>query len=395
MNRPNPPASDIRAIALTGDGTLRLWGISGTERLRRALRRAGLTIEPSPASRPLPAAGGVLLARADYLYDESLVRALVGTTGALLVDKAGGTPIPVAAHVEAGLAPATLAHIETGGAAALPSGVATLGPAELGSAYNHALRKRANPYLLSLRETPRIELERRSFAGAYKGVTDFVTKWLWPAPARAVTRWSAERGISANSVTFASLLFVLLAMWLFARGDFGWGIAAAWFMTFLDTVDGKLARVTLTSSKWGNVFDHGIDLVHPPFWYWAWWQGLGVAGYVEPALLPLDAAFWIVFVGYFVGRLMEGLFIWRFGIELHAWRPIDSWFRLFTARRNPNLAILTVATLFGRPDVGLGAVAIWTLLSTAFHAARIGQAFLERGAGRAPHSWLAEPERPA
>ena len=154
-------------------------------------------------------------------------------------------------------------------------------------------------------------------------------------------------------MTFASLLLVLLAIWLFARGEFGWGVLAAWLMTFLDTVDGKLARVTLTSSKWGNVFDHGIDLVHPPVWYWAWWHGLGYAGYVAPVLLPLDAAFWIVFVGYFVGRSMEGLFIWQFGIELHAWRPIDSRFRLFTARRNPNLALLTIATLVGRPDAGL------------------------------------------
>ena len=41
-------------------------------------------------------------------------------------------------------------------------------------------------------------------------------------------------------------------------------------MTFLDTVDGKLARVTLTSSPFGNVLDHSLDLIHPPFWYWAW-----------------------------------------------------------------------------------------------------------------------------
>ena len=47
-------------------------------------------------------------------------------------------------------------------------------------------------------------------------------------------------------------------------------------MTFLDTVDGKLARVTITSTKLGNVFDHGIDLIHPPFWYLAWGMGLAL-----------------------------------------------------------------------------------------------------------------------
>src|SRR3546814_2416912 len=48
-------------------------------------------------------------------------------------------------------------------------------------------------------------------------------------------------------------------------GGFWTGLAAAWIMTFLDTVDGKLARVTLASSRWGNAYDHGIDLIHPPF----------------------------------------------------------------------------------------------------------------------------------
>jgi len=33
----------------------------------------------------------------------------------------------------------------------------------------------------------------------------------------------------------------------------------------------------MTYSSWGNIYDHGIDLIHPPFWYWAWFIGLGGA----------------------------------------------------------------------------------------------------------------------
>ena len=47
-------------------------------------------------------------------------------------------------------------------------------------------------------------------------------------------------------------------------------MAAGLVFMVLDTVDGKLARCTITSSGWGNVFDHGVDLIHPPFWWWAW-----------------------------------------------------------------------------------------------------------------------------
>jgi len=45
-------------------------------------------------------------------------------------------------------------------------------------------------------------------------------------------------------------------------------------MTFLDTVDGKLARVTVNSSPFGHIYDHAIDLISPPFWYLAWGLGL-------------------------------------------------------------------------------------------------------------------------
>ncbi len=50
-----------------------------------------------------------------------------------------------------------------------------------------------------------------------------------------------------------------------------------WLMTFLDTVDGKLARVTVTSSRLGDVLDHGLDIIHPPLWYIAWGVGLTTA----------------------------------------------------------------------------------------------------------------------
>ena len=99
----------------------------------------------------------------------------------------------------------------------------------------------------------------------------------------------------------------------------------------------------------------------------------------------------MVVLGYVAGRLQEGLFIWRFGIEIHTWRPVDSWFRLITARRNPNLLILSAAALLHRPDTGLALVAWWTILSFAFHCLRIAQAFQAELRGQSPKSWLQAP----
>jgi phosphatidylglycerophosphate synthase len=334
--------------------------------------------------------------RADYAIEDRLVTALVehepGIVLAIGSDD-GRSTVAAAAHVEAAEAEAVAALLRAGRvdrAEAEARGLTLLSPVELGTDYNARLRKREIPYVLEVGPQSVKAIENRIFAGAYKGITDFVTKYCWPLPARWVTRQAVRFGWTPNMVTGLSLVLVLVTLWLFMQGHFLTGIAVGWFMTFLDTVDGKLARVTLTSSPWGNVFDHGIDLIHPPFWYWAWWYGLHQTA-PEAAILPyLDAALLVVLIGYVVGRLEEGVFIKAFGIQIHIWRPIDSFFRLITARRNPNLAILMVAALFGAPGLGFLLIALWTIFSLAFHALRIVQAFFQRGDGGI-HSHLAKP----
>jgi phosphatidylglycerophosphate synthase len=383
-----PPAG-----RLVGGCAVRLWSLPQDERWRRALARVGITDVAAADNRPLPA-GTVVLARTDYVLDDGSVRALAGRAGCVLaVELPRGGRRAVAAHVETGRAAEAATLLAAERLAAAPAGLAVLSPAELGSSHNETLRKRARPFAVELSHATRDEAERLTFAGAYKGVTDFVTKYVWPAPARAVTRWCAALGVSPNVVTSVSLLFVFLALWQFAVGNFWAGLAAAWVMTFLDTVDGKLARVTLTSSRWGNVFDHGIDLVHPPFWYWAWWYGLVSDGDPVAGWAVSGLALSVVIIGYVAQRLLEGLFIWRFGMEMHVWRRIDSRFRLITARRNPNLVILTAATAFGRPDLGFGLVAAWTALSFLFHAVQVVQAAAHKAGGRPFTSWLAGPEK--
>ena len=81
-------------------------------------------------------------------------------------------------------------------------------------------------------------------------------------------------------------------------------------MTFLDTVDGKLARVTVTSSRFGDVLDHGLDIIHPPLWYIAWGVGL-TATSVAGVDLPLLC--WLILIGYVGGRICKAHF--NFGLH--------------------------------------------------------------------------------
>jgi phosphatidylglycerophosphate synthase len=319
-----------------------------------------------------------------------VIRGLAKAREALLEVDVAGSPMPVAAHVGADRAAAAKEVLQGTSPHAGAGGIATVGLADVAKGYEAGLKKLDRPFVVPITQDRLSALERLTFSGAYKGVTDLVTKFVWPAPAQRVTRWCANIGMTPNQVTGLSLVLVIVAGVLFARGQFGWGLLAGWIMTFLDTVDGKLARVTITSTKLGNVFDHGIDLVHPPLWYFAWGTGLGQAP-PEIAGIPLTSVYWAILLGYVGGRLCEGafqLFIARFSI--FTWRPFDSWFRLIAARRNPNMIMLTASLALGRPDLGLLAVAAWTVASTLLLVARLLCAAAAKLRGRTIRSWLSE-----
>jgi len=273
-----------------------------------------------------------------------------------------------------------------------PTGLPVVRVEDLGEVHDKALRKSEPAFCAVVTEENRDEVERRIYASTYKGVTDVVTKYLWPAPAFHLTRWFLGMGFSPNAVTIVGIGFMFAAMAAFWQGLFGWGLAAAWIMALLDTVDGKMARVSHTASAVGNLLDHGTDLIHPPFWYLAWVMGLEKAGralpqgWVEPLI-------WTLFLTYVAARLFEGYFIRRFGFHLHVWRRFDSAFRLVVARRNPNLILLTASWAAGRPEVGILLVAAWQLAAVAVHAVQSGQAEWRVRSGPL-RSWL-QPGEPA
>ncbi|MDA9865274.1 CDP-alcohol phosphatidyltransferase family protein [bacterium] len=362
-------------VRLIGLGTA-VWGMTSAERLKRMFARAGIT-DVSAWEGSAPGTGTCLVISADHVYSQVLLADLAQKVGTVLTSDGR----PVAAHVTDDRA-ADVAQDIADGQVRRAADLTSVEPHALSTAYDEKLRKREVPYVMALTSDTVRAVEQRTFAGSYKGVTDFVTLYCWPKPAIEVVRWCASVGITPNMVTSLSLVLVLAAMWLFWNGFFITGIVAAWLMTFLDTVDGKLARVTVTSTKFGNVFDHGIDLIHPPFWYWAWVVGVAAAVNNPP---DLTIAFWVTVVGYVVQRLQEGIFIKAFNMEMHIWRRFDSLYRLVVARRNPNLALLTVFAVLGYPAEGLIAVAIWTAVSLVVHSLQIYQAMQ---ASKPLTSWL-------
>jgi phosphatidylglycerophosphate synthase len=379
------PTDFTPALCIIGENTFSLFGRTIPERIREQFRRAGVSKQITREAWTTHH-GPLILVNANGVLDQPLIPALIKRPNLVITSEQATGALVLAAHVRAADAEAVAKAMENGAAVARP-GLLLRAPSEMEANFWSALRKRETPYALPLEPETLAATEWRMFMGTYKGATDLVTKHLWPRPAFHATRWLAPRGVTPNMVTTVGALMTVAAFLLFLYGQFGWGLACAWAMTFLDTVDGKLARTTLTSSKWGDVFDHGIDLVHPPFWYAAWALGLAAWGIAWSSNL-----FWttlaVIFGGYILQRLMEGISIKWLGLEIHIWRKVDTFFRQITARRNPNLILLTIGTLMGKPDWGLLAVAAWTAICLLLHCVQLLQAFAEQKRSGPLQSWM-------
>ena len=237
------------------------------------------------------------------------------------------------------------------------------------------LRRDLAPYLFRVGdEAARDPCERFLFWSNYKGSTDFMTKYVYPPLVWRIVRPLARWRIHPNAVTIVSILATFAAVPLFARGAWLPGLALAFLMTVLDSVDGKLARVTFTSSKIGEILDHGLDIVHPPLWYMAWAFAL-CAGDLQS---PLFRASLLMLGVYVVDRLFALVFRSRTGMSIHGCTPLDEKVRTFVSRRNVNLVVFTAALLLDALRPGLGAAPIafyvivaWQVLSALWHAARL------------------------
>ncbi len=361
-----------KGVTLIGETDQRLWGLPLAEWQRRAYKKVGAEQVKGP-----------IVADVKRVLSSNLLKSFVASKNtALIVDDQ-----VVAINGLSAVKASVLIGNPTTKVDWAELGIDPVVPSDLDDGYDKALRKREKPYALDISETPVADILQRQFDSSYKGITDFVTKFAWPKPAFYATRLCAWLRLSPNMVTTLSLIFMFIALYFFWQGQWALGFLTGWFMTFLDTVDGKLARTTMTYSAWGNIYDHGIDLVHPPFWYVAWFVGLG-GSWAGPEILM--TALFAILLGYAVDRAIEGIFIWLHGFHIHVWKRINSGLRFIIARRNPNMFIFMVGILLsgiipGAAQAGFIAVAIWTWVCIAFN---VGVVLVSLGVKRPLVSWM-------
>lgn len=366
-----------------------LWGVPAGQRVRALLAKVGPFEEVDDFAN-LAAEENILFIRMDYLFDANVLAKLVANAQAVLTDTHQG--IPVAAWLKQKNVHSILKALDAQKLGDVTEdSVAVFSPADLTGGYDPRLRKFDLSHVVSLQSEHKEILEDYLYDKSYKGITDLVTKWCWPKPAKFVLRVCVNNKISPNMVTAFGWLLTIIAGFSFYYGHFISGLLCGWLMTFLDTVDGKLARVTMQSSKVGHFMDHGLDIIHPPIWYWCWAMGLGIhqINFFGQSW-TLEIALWCMFAAYVGGRIFEGLFQLSFNdISIFCWKPIDSYHRLITARRNPCMILLTIALITADATQGFIWIVVWTVISTLILALRYSYALLMRLITGPLTSWIA------
>lgn len=313
-----PPTNDLAAIVLADgpDAGRRVAGLSLAERARRVAARAGaarvLTIAGEADRAALAgwhrAGAPVLVLRArDQLVHTPLAADLVES------DAPRALAVAPAAPDVADLAPGAYAGALLARGADADTVVAALARGDDDAAIAARLREAgaaAVPHgaIARHRVTSPDEAraaQRHLFAILHKAQDNVITRYLFRPVSRAMTAAVIGTPITPNQVSMFVAVLCALGIWLTARGPMSDALAGSIVIlvaTYVDCVDGEIARLKLLSSKLGAWFDTIVDelcsvaQVLALGWHCHVWFGPGYYG--DLGFDPWMAAFWVSAVAY-------------------------------------------------------------------------------------------------
>jgi len=238
------------------------------------------------------------------------------------------------------------------------------------NSYIENLRNRVRPFIILIENRENLKVaEAKSFATVYKGATDFITKYVYPLPVKMGVKLVCPGPITPNHITIVSMVLSFGAVPLFFLGWFWSALGAGIIMSVLDSIDGKLARLTFRTSNSGDLLDHVSDVVYLAMWY------LGIGWFFADGNLwngssPIVISTWALLGFYLLDRIVTGGFKSIFKENLHDHQPFDAKARVFISRRNPFLLLLLIFLPFGQAVWALHGICLWTGLTLLFHTVR-------------------------
>ncbi|MBX9916085.1 MAG: CDP-alcohol phosphatidyltransferase family protein, partial [Nitrosomonas sp.] len=211
-------------IYFFGESEITIWGLTGRERLRRMLQTHKDIILTDDVEK-IPVTATALFLNSNFLFDARVLSALLGMDKKIALYSDEGCPAAI--RTDGNYAPQLLRNLNNNKDQNYKFALLTIprvGLKDLHIDYQQNLKKKDPPYILPVSEANRPLLEQELFSGSYKGVTDLVTKWVWPVPAFWTTHFCVRHGWSPNHVTYLSVVFAVLAGLAFWGGFFGIGL---------------------------------------------------------------------------------------------------------------------------------------------------------------------------
>lgn len=238
-------------------------------------------------------------------------------------------------------------------------------------AYVDDLRLLNEPYLFRCFYPHQVQtIENRMYEANFKGTLDFIAIYIYKYPVREIVKILGRfRWITPNQITILSILASFAVPACFASGQVGWGISIGWLMFILDSVDGKLARLTVRLSKAAGLWEHATSTPAVFLWFpslgWCLSQG-ALFDFSKPVVI----AMWILMPLYWIDKSVNGAFRSRFKKDMYNWSRFDEKFHLVACRRAIIMLIVTIGYLAGSLARAFVALAGWMVVSFLVHMVR-------------------------
>ena len=205
-------------IYIFGEIATKIWGLTGRERLQRMLQtKERIKLVDDVEKIPLSAA--VLFLNGNFLFDARVLTALLGMDKRIALYSDDNCPAAI--RTDGNQASRLLRNLNNNKSQNYKFVLLTIPRVSLKDLkidFQQNLKKKDPPYILPISEDNRRLLEKELFSGSYKGVTDLVTKWVWPLPAFWATHYCVRRGWQPNHVTYLSIVFAVLTGLAFWAG---------------------------------------------------------------------------------------------------------------------------------------------------------------------------------
>jgi phosphatidylglycerophosphate synthase len=210
--------------------------------------------------------------------------------------------------------------------------------------------------------------DEASAEAGWKILLDHVQKRTLELPAQyfdptfenLLIRRLAGTRVTANQVTLVTALLGFMVAALYYAGWLRVGVLVAIFVEVLDGVDGKLARITCTTSRAGE-YEHILDFFYENSCYLA--LGLHLSHGSPHAL---KAALLMILFDL-TDNVAYSLMDVRLGLSLDNASPFLARLRLIAGRRNIYNWLFLVGFFLGFPNHAFFLAVVWAGITAAIH----------------------------